>query len=281
MRKILFVVLGCLVLFSCENKYKGFEKTENGLYYRFFTEDTIRYVPENDDIIYLAMSIRTENDSIIAPHTQWRVAMKPLRFKGDFFEALSLMHEGDSAEFIINAKNYYEHNYEQVPDFVKDDKTMLWFIVKIDSIQNWEHFKTADAEAKLKAKLEAEKNLIESYLEKNNITTPPQASGLYYIETKAGKGNKPAEGQNVWVHYTGRLLDGKVFDSSIERGEPLPFQLGMGRVIKGWDEGIALMKKGGKAILLIPSYLAYGENKIGDIPPNSPLVFEVELVDIK
>jgi FKBP-type peptidyl-prolyl cis-trans isomerase len=280
MRKIVFVIVGCLVFAACGNKYKGFKKTGSGLYYRFFTENATRYVPQNDDIIYLEMSIRTEEDSVVESK-QMPVAMRPW-FSGNFYEALSLMHEGDSAEFIINAKKYYElYPYMQIPDFVKDDKTMLWLSIRIDSVHSWEKFKKADEEAKLQAKLQAEQKAIADYLEKNNITTAPQESGLYYIVTKEGKGNKPVQGQTVLVHYTGKLLDGTVFDSSRERGEPLPFQLGTGSVIKGWDEGISLMKKGGKALLLIPSHLAYGEGSVGSIPPNSPLFFEVELVDIK
>jgi len=276
MRKIVFVILGCLILASCGNKYKGFKKTGSGLYYRFFTENATRYVAENDDIVYLEMSLRTENDSVIDAK-QMRVAMKPW-FSGNFYEALSLMHEGDSAEFIINAKKYFEvSNYGQIPDFVKDDKTMLWLVIRIDSIQTLEQWKKALAEAKL----EAERKVLENYLITNNITAAPQASGLYYIETKEGKGEKSAIGQKVWVHYTGKLLDGTVFDSSIERGMPTPFQIGIGKVIKGWDEGIPMMKKGGKALLLIPSYLAYGEGSVGIIPANSPLLFEVELVDIE
>jgi FKBP-type peptidyl-prolyl cis-trans isomerase 2 len=265
MRKIVFVIVGCLVFAACGNKYKGFKKTGNGLYYRFFTENTTRYVPENDDIVYLEMSLRLEDNTVIDAK-QMRVAMKPW-FSGNFYEALSLMHEGDSAEFIINAKKYFEvSNYGQIPDFVKDDKTMLWLTIRIDSIQTLKQWETAKAEAKLVA----ERKVLEDYLAENHLTAAPQTSGLYYIETKEGKGNKPAIGQTVFVHYTGKLLDGTVFDSSIERGAPTPFKIGIGQVIKGWDEGIPMMKKGGKAILLIPSYLAYGEGSVGIIPPSSP-----------
>jgi FKBP-type peptidyl-prolyl cis-trans isomerase len=108
------------------------------------------------------------------------------------------------------------------------------------------------------------------------------ASGLEYIELEAGTGAQAEAGKNVSVHYTGKLQDGKVFDSSYSRGEPISFKLGIGQVIKGWDEGIALMKVGGKAQLIIPPDLGYGERGAGGvIPPNATLVFDVELVNVK
>ena len=105
-------------------------------------------------------------------------------------------------------------------------------------------------------------------------------SGLHYVITKAGKGASPKPGQVVTVHYTGTTLDGKKFDSSLDRGQPFEFPLGQGRVIQGWDEGIALLNKGAKATLIIPSPMAYGERSPSPaIPANSILRFEVELID--
>ena len=107
-------------------------------------------------------------------------------------------------------------------------------------------------------------------------------SGLEYIETEAGTGTQAAAGKTVSVHYTGKFQHGRVFDSSVSRGEPITFPLGEGRVIKGWDEGIALMKVGGKAQLVIPPELAYGERGAGGvIPPNATLTFDVELVSVE
>ena len=278
-RTLFYVIGSCLVFVSCGNKYEGFEKSEKGLYYKFFIENTGKHVPEKDEIVSMSMSIRTEKDSLIQEFKHIPTVMQMPKFKGDIFDALSLMHEGDSAVFIINAKQYYTmYNYGQVPAFVKDDKTMLWITIQLDNVISYQQYQ-ANKET---IRRENEQKAIDAYLSDNNFKANPLPSGLYYIETKAGKGIFPKQGQTCSVHYTGKLLDGTVFDSSIGRGEPFSFPLGMGQVIAGWDEGIALMKKTGKAIFVVPSHLAYGEKAMGNsIPPYSPLVFEVELVNVK
>jgi peptidylprolyl isomerase len=128
----------------------------------------------------------------------------------------------------------------------------------------------ATAQTSGKAKNKSEKN------NSNVITTP---SGLQYEILQKGTGKMPVKGGKVSVHYTGKLTNDTVFDSSIKRGQPISFKLGVGQVIKGWDEGIALLHVGEKARFTIPSNLGYGERAVGSIPANSTLIFDVELVD--
>ncbi|MES2607278.1 MAG: FKBP-type peptidyl-prolyl cis-trans isomerase [Pseudomonadota bacterium] len=108
------------------------------------------------------------------------------------------------------------------------------------------------------------------------------ATGLQYKDTKVGDGASPKRGQTVIVHYTGRLTNGKIFDSSHNRNKPFKFQIGIEQVIKGWDEGVATMKVGGKRTLIIPAALGYGALGAGDdIPPHATLEFDVELLGIE
>ena len=135
------------------------------------------------------------------------------------------------------------------------------------------------AEIKKQERIKKEKQILDSLTSKMIVTQ----SGLSYFIKNKGTGNKAKKGDLVSVHYRGMLLNGSVFDSSFERDQPIEFTLGMGQVIPGWDEGISLLKEGESAKLVIPSKLAYGEIGAGNglIPPDSVLVFEVELIEIK
>jgi peptidylprolyl isomerase len=114
------------------------------------------------------------------------------------------------------------------------------------------------------------------------VTTP---SGLKIIDIKEGTGAVPKQGQTCVMHYTGWLYENgaksKKFDSSVDRGQPFPFRIGVRQVIAGWDEGVGTMKVGGKRTLIIPPELGYGAQGIGPIPPNATLIFDVELLDVK
>src|SRR5690606_32495047 len=141
--------------------------------------------------------------------------------------------------------------------------------------------------AQAKVQQATDDSLLQAYFAEHHITNAKKTeSGLYYVMHEAGTGNSPTTGQTVTVNYTGRDLGGEVFDSNTDPAfhhvEPFSFPLGKRSVIPGWDEGVALMKKGGKATFYLPSALAYGERGAGDkIPPNAILIFDIELIDFK
>jgi peptidylprolyl isomerase len=129
------------------------------------------------------------------------------------------------------------------------------------------------------AKAPVKKAMSDPNLTSGSVKT---ASGLVFVLTKKGTGQQAKAGDTVSVHYTGTLTDGTKFDSSRDRGEPIEFPLGRGRVIKGWDEGIAMMHVGDQAVLVIPPAIGYGSRGAGGvIPPDATLVFVVELVGVK
>jgi peptidylprolyl isomerase len=127
------------------------------------------------------------------------------------------------------------------------------------------------------AAMEAEQETIKKQWP-DAVTTP---SGLKYVVVEEGQGETPQMGAVVTVHYTGKLLDGKKFDSSYDRGQPIDFPVGKGQVIKGWEEALLGMKKGEKRVLIIPSDLGYGPAGRGPIPPNATMIFDVELVNFQ
>jgi peptidylprolyl isomerase len=207
------------------------------------------------------------------------------QFENDgFMEVIGLMREGGKANAIVPSSAGFGAMGagSVVPPF-----STLYYEVELVKVLSTEEFERKQAEKEAQKQAENaqrekdESSLLEKYLKDNNITpTTILPSGLIYVEKQAGTGPKPLEGKKVKVHYTGKLLDGSVFDSSVDRGEPFEFPLGRRAVIEGWDQGIALMNEGGKATLIIPSKLAYKDRGAGDIiPPFSTLVFDVELIE--
>ncbi len=170
-------------------------------------------------------------------------------------EGIALLNEGDKATFKIPAELGYGG---QAMGSIPANSTLMFDVELLEIVQSPKPW-----------------DITGKKVEKT-------ASGLEYVIVKKGTGTKkPGKGDKVKVHYTGYFKDGKIFDSSVERGEPIEFQLGKGQVIKGWDEGLALLNIGDKAHLIIPYTLAYGEQARGPIPAKSDLVFDVELIDIQ
>ena len=282
--KIVLAVLAvaCVFNFTSCSKYKGFKQDkESGIYYKFYVLNKDSVQAQTGDAVSLTYQLALK-DSILVPSMPIEELVRESFYKGDVYDAIRMMHVGDSATFILDADTFFHYMGGDNPFDTKE----LYFTFKMTDLMP-----KAEVEALMKAQEEqynaymeqaraAEETQMTDYIAKNKIKVAPTASGLYFISKKEGKGAQAVAGKKVAVHYVGKLLDGTEFDNSIKRGEPIEFILGQGQVIPGWDEGIAMMKEGGKATLLIPSDLAYGERGNQAIPPCSPLVFDVELVKV-
>jgi FKBP-type peptidyl-prolyl cis-trans isomerase FkpA len=218
-------------------------------------------------------------------------------FKGDIMEALVLMTPGDSIICMVDAQSMYDYTKKKMPDYIKPgDK--IQYNIRLVSIIPKEQLQKEREAAMMKAMQEqqplqnAEDEALKTYFSSRNITPIKTTSGLYYSIQQEGSGPLAKAGDMVTMNYRGKLLDGTVFDSNLDSAfmhvQPLRFVLGTGRVIKGWEEGIGYLRAGSKAVLYIPSSLAYGnQSRPGNaanpkgIPSNSILIFDMELVAAK
>ncbi len=202
-----------------------------------------------------------------------------------FSEGIGYMRKGGKASLIVPSHLAYDS--VGVPQVLPPFTPLIYNLELLDilSLEQVEQERIARAEAEERVKEQARLNepaLIQDYLNDHQYDVEPLPSGLYFIEMEQGNGAPATEGSTVEVHYTLYNIYGKPLQSSKEMGQTFELQVGVGQVIRGWDEGLQLMREGGKARLIIPSDLAYGASRRGeDIPPYSPLVFDVEMIKVK
>lgn len=297
MAALAMLMLGIMSACTEKSPYPGYQKSATGLYYQFFNQNKDAAQPQVGDLMDLAICCTVNDTTFIVPNTVNTLPLEAPLFAGDFYEGMAMMHKGDSASFIVNIDSTFIKWFHQTSLPAEFNSTdVMRFEVRLDDFYPESEYAPRLA-AKIKKDIDARIEKMKAdhpeetataaqqlteYLAKNKVTVDPTPSGLYYVQTLEGNGEKPEVGMMAQVHYTGKLLDGTVFDSSIERGEPISFPLGVGQVIPGWDEGIMMMSKGEKGVLYIPYYLAYGDRQAGDkITPFSNLMFEVELVDFQ
>ncbi len=263
MRRYFFPLF--LLLSACAQEVPDTRlSTPNGLSYVMHVQ-TAEERAEIGDILVAYMDYGTADSVIFDSHRYNRPVYLQVTnpaYKGSLEEGLQLLGAGDSATFYLVADSVYNRIFRQpLPPGIAPGTEMI-FNIGVLAVRN-------------------EERDLEKYLINQNINERPRASGLIVQVLKEGKGPAAVPGKQVSVHYTGYLLDGTKFDSSRDRNEPFSFILGQEQVIRGWDEGVKLLKVGDQARLIIPSYLAYGPKGAGNggIPPYSTLVFEVELVE--
>lgn len=267
------------------------------------------YASRAGQALLIYLEYRTDRDSVLMASRRLRpepipVPLPPTTRRGSIEEAMGLLLPGDSAVFRFNADTVFSKELHQpVPPFIQRAGNALRLTVAAKQLLTQEQMQALQQEMQAKqqaqmaeqqrlAKARAAKQLvkddafIQAYLKKNKLTLKAKKTlgGTWYVITKRGTGAIPKKGQTVSVKYRGTVLaTGQEFDSTAKHGDtPFDFVLGQGQVIKGWDQGLAVLPKGSKAMLLIPSPLGYGERGAGaDIPANAVLRFDVELVTIK
>jgi FKBP-type peptidyl-prolyl cis-trans isomerase FkpA len=288
---VLFVSLSCFHASGQETRDTvtpdGFHVLPGGLQYKIVKEGTGRKKPGLTDHIEMHIHVHVL-DSVIFDSRQMNnnnpvpFQITAPKFDGDPVAGFMQMHAGDSALFRI-PMDVMKRSGNQLLPWMKEGQEVLYNVSLVSVMTDAEQKK--DQEKKSEIQKKADKKILHDYFAKNKLRTEFTESGVYYVIHSEGKGDKPNSGQTISVNYTGKLLNGNVFDSNTDpifkHVEPLTFEVGMGKVIKGWDEGLQYLRKGDKATLYIPSGLAYGsQDRSPGIPPNSILVFDVEITDI-
>jgi FKBP-type peptidyl-prolyl cis-trans isomerase FkpA len=270
-----------------------YKKTKSGLEYRIVNDSSGKNFPEKGGFITFWFQTRNERDSILENQIKdpnpVGIPVPEVKYSASIEEGFYLLTDGDSAVFLLNADSLYSKTfYQPLPNHIKQG-SMIKMIVKMDKVYSKKFVDSVMAiqEKKLQEEAETEKIVykrdsiaIQDYLKKHNLKGQSTIGGAYIVILKENNLEKHSfsPGDSVKTSYIGSLLiEGTEFDKSAP-GKPFKFTVGMGMVIKGWDEGFQKLKKGEKALILIPSRLAYGSRGAGDsIPSNAPLLFEVEI----
>lgn len=283
MKLATMVVLGAAMFVGCN---KGYKTTDNGLQYMFEKQDKNGQQVQEGDVLVGEMTVKFDTVVLFTNvGNPGRIIQAMPTFDGDVYEGLLMMHVGDKATFAVDADKWAQFlQPNQMPPFYKAGAGMkLYYEIDLQDIVTREEIMQEQANfmQEMQERQKNEPQMIADYVAQNNIKVKPDANGLYVIVKKKGTGTKVAMGREVSMHYTGRLLDGTVFDSSVG-GEPLSYTVGRMGLIRGWEDGVMGQPEGTQLQLVMPSALGYGSQGAGQmILPFSPLVFDIEIVSVK
>lgn len=294
------IVAVAAMLASCGGGDK-FKTTSDGLHYKFEKQNKSAQQVQEGDVLVGEMTMLFENDTVFSNvgHAD-RILQAQRTFDGDLYEGLLMMHIGDVATFAIEADSLakFLQSNQMHADYKPGTGQKIYYHVNLQDIVTKEEIMQEQSNfmQEMQERQQNEPQMIADYIANNGITAKPNADGLYVIVKKKGTGAKVATGKEVAINYTGRLLDGTMFDSSVESDareggiynpqrdpyEPLKYVVGQMGLIRGWEEGIMGQPAGTVLQLVMPSEMAYGSQGAGRlIPPFSPLVFDIEIVSVK
>ena len=264
----------------------GFTTLPSGLEFKVVKHGSGTRMPVVGDHIEMFIKVHVKDSIMFESRKMYGPMPVPYqivapKFKGDPVEGFMMMVAGDSAVFKLPVDSMQKAGNQMLP-WMKPGQKVEYNVVLTDVRSDEEDKKKNEEHAA--AQKAIDDKILEDYFKKNGIDYRKTASGLYYTITKKGKGKQIDTGKTVSVNYKGMFMDGKVFDtnmdSSFHHKEPYTLEIGKGHVIKGWDEGITLLKKKSHATLYIPSGMAYGAIERNGIPANSILIFDVVIADV-
>jgi len=296
-KSVILLALAAVGLASCNG---GFKKAAHGVLYNINTDKSGPTIKQGD---FISMNLILKNDAdsvMVSSYDMGHPFAFPLgqQMPGDVFDVFPLLSEGDS----VNVKVNIDSLIKKGPRPPGLTGKYMNYSVKIEKVIPKGNLSDQDFSSKITEYMKsatdkykvAEPGKIQRYITENKLNPTKTATGLQYVINKQGVGPTPSKGDTVYVNYVGRYTDGRVFETNVKAEAikakkynpmmqymPYPLPVGVGRVIPGWDQGLMLLNKGTKATLIVPSELAYGEHGNQAIGPYTPIVFEVEIINIK
>jgi FKBP-type peptidyl-prolyl cis-trans isomerase FkpA len=280
------LIIGLFMISSCNNlsKYPDYAKTDSQIFYKLIVigEDTVK--ANAGDYITVDIAYRTMKDSLFFFGRRIMQIAEP-QFIGSIEECFLMMAEGDSISFILSADNFFEKTLgTSLPQFLVPQSDMKVDIKMIDFRPEEQYLREKEEFLKwIEDFGEYEQMVLKRFIEEEEIEVEPVEGGFYYLPVKEGTDKNVELGDLVTVHYEGKFLNGKYFDSTRKRNMPLEFVYGTEwQVIDGLEKGIGMMSEGERAIFIFPSNFAFGEkgSTTGIIPPFTSVVFDVEIVKV-
>jgi FKBP-type peptidyl-prolyl cis-trans isomerase len=275
---LFLLVVACGLIQSCNKD--GFSVTPSGLKYNLIEEKGGRN-PEFGDMLRMHLIYKDKSGKVLYNSSElgdaFVIELTSPTFVGGIEEGFAMMSEGDSAVFLVPADSIFSKTFKQPRPSTIGADDLLRFEVRLKEVMSKEEFRK-DTKRTSENNNVDELRQIELYMGDNEISVQPAKPGVYFIVFKEGKGEIAKPGDKVEVRYTGSFLNGEMFDASGKNNENLIYTLGDGTHLQAWEEAIATMRPGGVARLILTSSNAYGATGLDPVPPNSPIIFDIELV---
>lgn len=283
----ILTVLMIVVLVGCKTSpYVGYNEIVDGtMYYQLFMFGEDQTTAKVGDYITVDIAYQTMQDSLFFQGKR-TFQLTNSTFEGSIEQCFMMLAAGDSAGFIISADHLFNKTLEaDLPSFIAPNSMMKVgiYMERIRSEKEYQREKT-EFMAWIKDFGEYEQTVLTHFIEEQQLSIQPTSSGMYFISTKKGNDRTVSKGDIVTVNYEGRFLNGEFFDSTVKRNQPFEFVFGTEwQVIQGLEEAIGLMHEGEKAIIILPSNLAWGSDgsSTGIIPPFTSVIYEIELIKVK